>query len=238
MENLTQRFQDAVQQFWTGRNDALQKQIDAGKVDAGSRGAVTAGMHLGPVEALIVDLLEDAGLNRLDVNTQVGLELPGFFRPEKRWDLLVVSQGQLITAIEFKSQVGSVGNNFNNRSEECIGNATDIWTAYREGLLGQSRPFVGYFFLLEDSDTNRRPVRVKNTTFPTDKVFTSTSYSERYEILCRRLVLERLYDATCLTLATKSDQTEISHPSPEVGIESFADQLQWHVKGVLRRMAK
>ena len=66
----------------------------------------------------------------------------------------MVSDGQLVTAMEFKSQVGpSFGNNFNNRSEEAIGSATDIWVAYREGRFGKTpTPFLGYFFLLEDCD--------------------------------------------------------------------------------------
>ena len=48
-------------------------------------------------------------------------------------------------AVEFKSQVGpSFGNNFNNRTEEAIGNAEDIWTAYREGRFGRHRaPLLG-----------------------------------------------------------------------------------------------
>lgn len=65
------------------------------------------------------------------------LELPGYFRPNKKWDLLVVDKNELVIAIEFKSQVGpSFGNNFNNRTEEAMGTALDIWTAYREGVFG------------------------------------------------------------------------------------------------------
>jgi hypothetical protein len=68
-------------------------------------------------------------------------ELPGFFRPTKDWDMLVVHEGHLIAAVEFKSQRGpSFGNNFNNRTEEAIGNATDLWTAFREGAYGKGRP--------------------------------------------------------------------------------------------------
>ena len=51
--------------------------------------------------------------------------------------MLVIDRDQLIAALEFKSQVGpSFGNNFNNRTEEAIGTAHDLWTAYREGALG------------------------------------------------------------------------------------------------------
>jgi hypothetical protein len=46
--------------------------------------------------------------------------------------------------MEFKSQIGpSFGNNFNNRTEEALGSATDIWAAYREGAFKpSSRPFA------------------------------------------------------------------------------------------------
>lgn len=232
MENLSDRFREAVQAFWTGREDALQRQIAAGTVDAGSRGAVTAGGHMGAIEALVVDLLAEAGLDRAEVKTKVGLELPGYYRPEKRWDLLVVSSEQLVAAIEFKSQVGSFGNNYNNRVEEAVGNATDIWTAFRDGRLGTLRPFLGYFFLLEDNPEVHSPKANKEPYFEIDPIFKGASYAHRYAILCKRLVLERLYDATCLTLATKSTNTEITFPLAEAGFERFAAQLQGHARGL------
>ena len=85
------------------------------------------------------------------------LTLPGYFRPTKIWDLLILRRGRLVAAIELKSQVGpSFSNNFNNRTEEAIGTAVDLWTAYREGAFGeQSRPFLGWLILLEDTQASR-----------------------------------------------------------------------------------
>src|SRR5579884_3387733 len=78
--------------------------------------------------------------------------LPGFYRATKSWDLVVVANESLVAALELKSQVGSFGNNFNNRTEEAVGTAADIWTAFREGAFGTSpAPWLGYLFLLEDS---------------------------------------------------------------------------------------
>lgn len=106
---------------------------------------------MGALETLLTDILLDAGLNQTYIKARTALELPGYYRPEKKWDLLVVADGRLVAAIEFKSQVGpSFGNNFNNRTEEAIGNAEDIWTAYREGRFGKgSPPFLGYFSCLK-----------------------------------------------------------------------------------------
>ena len=86
----------------------------------------------------------------------------------------------------------SFGNNFNNRSEEAIGSAADIWVGYREGRVGKTpTPFLGYPFLLEDCAKVKTPVRNKEPYFKVDPAFDKASYCKRYELPCRRLVLER-----------------------------------------------
>jgi Restriction endonuclease XhoI len=228
MVNIDQRFRQAVQRFWTARDEQQKKQEERGTIDAGTRGAVTGGTQMGALEVLVVDILTAVGRKHLDIHTRTALELPGYYRPQKKWDLLVAADGQLVTAIEFKSQVGpSFGNNFNNRTEEAIGSATDIWTAYREGLLGTApRPFLGYFFLLEDCRQVHVPVKSYEPYFPVDPLFKAASYSKRYELLCRRLVLERLYDAACLTLSTNEPATTISHPAEDLTFRRFVAALQ------------
>lgn len=189
--NIEKRLQGAVQSYWDARAKNKEKQIEGGKIDAGTRGEVTGGSQMGAMEVLVADILCDAGLKKLDIKTRTSLELPGYYRSEKKWDLIVVSEGQLVTAMEFKSQSGpSFGNNFNNRSEEAIGSATDIWVAYRESRFGKTpAPFLGYFFLLEDCPKVKTPVRNKEPYFKVDPAFDKASYSRRYELLCRRLVL-------------------------------------------------
>ena len=240
MENLQERFQEAVQSFWDARARQQQKQVEGGRIDAGTRGAVTGGSQMDALEVLIVDLLEEAGLDRLDAKIGTGLELPGYYRPEKKWDLLVVSNGQLVTALEFKSHVGpSFGNNFNNRVEEALGNSTDVWTAFREQRLGLIRPLIGYFLLLEDTERVHAPVRVAERYFPVDPVFHAASYAQRYATFCQRLVLERNYDCVCLTLATQVTSTVVSHPSSELGFHQFAAVIQGHAQArLLQRTAE
>jgi hypothetical protein len=229
---LDQRFQQAVQAFWDARDRQQQKQVEAGKIDAGSRGAVTGGTQMGALEILLTDVLLEAGLARSDIRARTALELPGYYRPEKKWDLLVVADNRLLLAVEFKSQVGpSFGNNFNNRTEEAIGNAEDIWTAYREGRFGKHPPpFLGYFFLLEDCARVHAPVANAEPYFEVDAVFKDASYAKRYEVLCHRLVLERKYTAACLTLAAKESPTRVSHPSDTLGFRQFAAAVNAHAQ--------
>ena len=229
--DIDARFNDAIQHYWSARQKQQEKQVEGGKIDAGTRGAVTGGTQMGALEVLVADILLEAGLDQIDIKTRTALELPGYYRPEKKWDLIVVSRKQLVCVMEFKSQVGpSFGNNFNNRSEEAIGSAADIWRAYREGRFGNSpEPLLGYFFLLEDCPAVRRPVGVKEPYFKVDPEFNGASYSKRYELLCRRLVLDRLYKTACLTLATNEPDSKINHPADDLTFQRFVASLRGHV---------
>lgn len=233
--DFDKRLQQAVQSYWDARAKNKEKHIEGGKIDAGTRGEVTGGTQMGAMEVLVADILCEAGLNKLDVKTRTALELPGYYRSEKKWDLIVVSEGRLVAAMEFKSQVGpSFGNNLNNRSEEAIGSATDIWVAYREGRFGASpAPFLGYFFLLEDCDRVKTPVRNREPYFKVDPVFDKASYSKRYEVLCRRLILERVYSAACFVMATNSRKTQVTHPAADLTFKRFAAALRGHIAAFL-----
>lgn len=233
---FNERFYEAVQSFWDVRASQMRKQQESGRVDAGTRGAVTGGAQMDRMTALLVDVVEEAGLTGPAIHTNTSLELPGFYRAEKRWDLLVVSEGELIAALELKSQVGpSFGNNFNNRSEEAIGSATCLWTGYREGRFGrQPRPFLGYLFLLEDCARVHSPVKVKQPHFLVDPEFVDASYAVRYELLCRRLVRERLYDGACFAIATNENPTRVAHPADDLAFKGFVIGLQERVRSFLR----
>ena len=151
--DLEQRVGEAIKLFWLTRQKQNKNQgAKTGQKDAGLRAAVTGGKHLDGFTTICRELLTEAGVPEAHVCWQQKREIPGFFRAEKSWDLVVVADGQLLALIEFKAQVGpSFGNNVNNRAEEAIGNATDLWAAYREGAFKPSaRPWLGYVFILED----------------------------------------------------------------------------------------
>jgi len=189
---------EAVKAFWGNREAARQKQIESGKTDQGERAGVTAGKNMDGFLALMKEIVQRNGLVDAEICLQRQLlTLPGYFRPTKLWDMLVMSNGRLVAAMELKSQVGpSFGNNFNNRTEEAIGTAVDLRPAYREGAFGESpRPFVGWLMLVEDCSDSRTPVRDKSPHFSVFQDFNNASYVDRYNILCRKLVQEQLYTA-------------------------------------------
>jgi type II restriction enzyme len=225
---------EAIKAFWGNREAAQQKQVESGKADQGERGKVTAGKNMDGFLALVKDIVYQNGLDSacIFVNRSV-LTLPGYFRPTKLWDMLVMNKGRLIAAIELKSQVGpSFGNNFNNRTEEAIGTAKDFWIAYREKAFGESvDPFVGWLILLEDCEKSRTPVRESSHNFPIFPDFKNISYAQRYEILCRKLVQERLYTSAAFLRSPRTavDTGEFSELSEMTSLKTFIITLAAHI---------
>jgi hypothetical protein len=152
--------------------------------------------------------------------------------------LLIVYKKMLIAVVETKSHVGSFGNNVNNRAEEAVGNAADFWAAYREGAFRPSaKPWLGYFTLLEECPESTREIRLRQPHFPVFTEFQRASYAKRYEILLRKMVRDRLYDATCLLLSPREGglrEGECREPDVEIGFRNFIASLLGHATAIVR----
>jgi hypothetical protein len=234
LADYERKTREAIQAFWGNRELARQKQIEAGRADAGERGGVTAGKNMDGFVSLVIDLVRANGLDHAQICRERSVvTLPGYFRPTKLWDLLVLNEGRLIAALEFKSQVGpSFGNNFNNRTEEAIGTAHDLWTAYREGAFGkQPRPFVGWMILVEDAPESRRPVTDRSPHFPVFKEFQGASYLHRYDILCQRLMQEQLYSAASVIASPRTAASDGKYVDMHemTGLKTFVTSLAGHI---------
>jgi hypothetical protein len=242
LANYKQLAGDAVKAFWGNRIAARDKQIESGNMDQGERAGVTGGKNMDGFMVLLLELIRANGLDHAEIHQKRAvLTLPGYFRPTKLWDLLVIYKGELIAAIELKSQVGpSFGNNFNNRTEEAIGTAHDLWTAYREDAFGkQARPFIGWLMLVEDEPKSRSPVRDASPHFPVFKEFQGASYLKRYDVLCQRLVLEQLYTATALITSPRSarDSGEFGQMSDLTSLKTFVATFAGHLAATAARLA-
>ncbi len=241
MPDYQKELAEAVKHFWQTRTRQAAKQgVTSGIKDYGNRAAITGGGHMDGFWKLIHAVLVQGGIPPRSLYTTAQRELPGYFRSQKQWDLIVMLEGQLVAAIEVKSQVGSFGNNFNNRTEEAIGNATDLWTAYRKGAFGASspRPWLGYIMLLEDSQRSQMPVAVQEPHFKVFKEFSGASYVKRYELLLLRLIEERLYDSACLLLSPQRQgmRGDYSEPCPKLTFDRFMTALSSHAATSLKQI--
>jgi len=223
----------AVAHYWQTRVTQQKKQEKGGKADQGFRSAVTGGAQMDGFIDLLTEVVTNTGISKKYIFRKKAVEVPGFFRPTKEWDLLIVREQTLIAAVEVKSQVGpSFGNNFNNRTEEAIGSALDLWTAFREkAYLNSPQPFLGYLFILEDCIASNRPVSVQEPHVKVFPEFVGASYMHRYELFCRKLVLERHYTAAAFISSSSVDGINgvYKTPADDLSMERFAKILAAHV---------
>ena len=231
--DLPVRIEQAVSKYWATRAQQGDRQRQSGRADQGLRSAVTGGAQMDGFIDLFTWLIAEVGISERYIFRGKNVELPGFFRPTKEWDLLVVRENMLLVAIEAKSQVGpSFGNNFNNRIEEAMGSALDLWTAYREhAYLASPQPFLGYLFMLEDCGASRNPVKVREPHFKVFPEFVGASYCRRYELFCRKLVLERHYSATAFITSDAENGASGAYATPagDLSLERFARVLVGHL---------
>lgn len=225
------RVQQAVEDFWKVRAGAGAAQRLKGNSDAGTRGDVTAGKHLHAFASMIGEVIGAAGFTPSEIRSGRGQDVPGYFRSQKNWDLVVIRENRLCAAIEFKSQVGSFGNNINNRSEEALGSSTDFWVSFREGALGKHRPWLGYFMVVQDHPKARKPIRNSRSPLAIRPEFIGSSYLTRYSLLCERMVLEGQYSAAALLAAPKESPGEFSEPSDALRAIDFMRSLFGHLIG-------
>jgi hypothetical protein len=204
LSEYKQKVLGAISFFWTKREAQLASKSG---VDTGNRGAVTGGKQLDGFINLFIEVAIENGIPSNWIYTRKSI-LPGYFRPTKNWDVLIISdEKELVAVIELKSHVGSLGNNFNNRTEEVLGSAVDLWTAYREKVFSdQAAPWVGYLIIVEDSKKSNTPVRISSPHFAVRKEFNDTSYADRYDLLCKKLMRERHYSYASLLLTKNASE--------------------------------
>ena len=150
---MSNMINNAIRNFWNVRSGGQ-----------GVLGGKTLDGFIDVIRAVIIN----SGIPDVEVHTgKQTSQLPGYFRPHKSWDVVAVSRGRLVAAIELKSQVGSIGNNFNNRTEEVLGSGTDLHTAIEEGAFGyDAEIFTGYLILVEDSAASRSLPIINMNYFP------------------------------------------------------------------------
>lgn len=215
-------FNDALRSYWDVRD--AQSLTGTGE---GSGAAVRGGRHFDALQLLVASVFLDAGFGPGQLFTGRNATLPGYFRPTKDWDLIVVDGRTLVAAFELKSLAGpSFGNNFNNRTEEAIGNATDLWRAAGHGSLGAVKPWLGYFFLIEDAEASRRPVSNRVRSGEIAAELHGLSYQERAKNLCRRLKSENLYDAVCFAASSRNPADAPCDPIPDLSWDAFVAAIE------------
>ncbi|MCI6231843.1 MAG: PaeR7I family type II restriction endonuclease [Selenomonas sp.] len=212
---------------------AAQVQESRGGYDIGRRSAVTAGKHFDPLSEYISKELQTYGVASESIFWNEKLNIPGWFRASKQWDMLAFHQEDMIAAIEFKSIGSSYGNNINNRVEEALGSAYDTHHAVKYNLYrseGKIPPMFAYLLVARKESASTRIVRPREMVhFPADKEFMDTSYLDRCRIFCDRLLQERVYDAVWLVYVDVEHE-DVEEPLASLSYEQFMHRIKSQVE--------
>jgi len=212
LPDYTEDVAAAVAEYWDVRSAQASDSQGRGVSDVGLRSEVTGGRHLDALQALLVKVFVDAGIpaSMMDVKRR---PIPGYFRHDKSWDLVLMVADRVVGIIELKSMAGDKpGKNFNNRT----------WTAVERGIINTPlRPWLGYFMLIEDNAAFHSVVKANRPVWAPDPAFADATYAQRYEIFFDRMVRERLLDAACLVLGSKVTGSP-SFPNQAMSFQSFA----------------
>lgn len=224
-------FELAIAAYWQAKDKQLAAAEEIRSTAEGSAKAVRGGGQFNPIVNLISRFFTDAGYPLGSIGVKRGqVTLPSHFRPTKQWDLVVVHKGILVAAIEMKALGGpSFGNNYNNRVEEALGSSIDLQTANREGLVGPEKPWLGYFFLMNDEEGSRRTVNPQKGPFPTEDTWQGRSYQERFEVTGTRLLAEGFYDAVCYLISSPSNPGP-QEPVPQLDWQHFCAAIKARIE--------
>ncbi|MCP3937369.1 MAG: hypothetical protein GY708_18605 [Actinomycetia bacterium] len=125
----------AVGDYWSVRKSQAERSRDSGVLNTGIRAEVTGGRHLDALQELVVSVFVDAGIpaHLIDVKKR---PIAGYFRRDKSWDVVVMVADRVVGIIELKSMAGnSPGQNYNNRTDEALGQAVDVWKAVEREII-------------------------------------------------------------------------------------------------------
>jgi Restriction endonuclease XhoI len=201
--------QAAVSLFWTTRADQMAALADGGVAG----GAARAAGHMNGIRDLVKSIFIDSGMPEDSIVYEPFL--PGFYRARKRWDMAVKYKGALVAGLEFKSQVGSVGKNINNRFEEALGSGTDTWAAQTKlAAYGEVPPWLGYVFVLREDEETECPDRPTGALFPADPAFSGMSYNQRYQEMLKRFIGDNIYQAGWFITTKTDDAGQVSYAEP------------------------
>jgi len=218
----------AVRAYWQTKDKQRDAALAIASTAEGTAKAVRGGGHFNPVVNLIGRFFTDAGYPVESIRAgRKGSTLPGFYRPSKAWDLVVVHRSVLVAAIELKALGGpSFGNNFNNRVEEALGNAVDLSRANLAKLCGEESPWTGYFFIMEDHVGSEQPIsRPQEGVFPAEPAWYDASYQDRFSVTGKRFLDEGLYDAVCYLVSSPEAPRPVQ-PSRHLDWRHFSAAIQ------------
>ncbi|GAA3220442.1 PaeR7I family type II restriction endonuclease [Oerskovia jenensis] len=229
---------DLLTNFWLEKDHAVQRNLAGGREGHGAQ--ARDARHMQSIAAFVRGMFVQAGLDDEDVF--VDRAIPGFYRRSKNWDVVATYKGHLVGVVELKSQVGSEGNNGNNRIEEALGSAFDAATAQDLNRAFGVLPIWTAFCVVFGSDPlSAKPVRTRGRPlFDTDPIFDGMTYGRQWEIAVERFVQTGAYDAGWMvhTWLDYEKNPGYREPVPTATVETLWIEVEARVQFAQQALAR
>ncbi|TFC01619.1 hypothetical protein E3O42_09600 [Cryobacterium adonitolivorans] len=223
--------------FWREKDEAVERHRIAGR-EGGAQ--ARDARHMVRLAGFVRQMFISAGL--ADDEVHVDRAIPGYYRRSKNWDVVAMHKGHLVGVVELKSQVGSEGNNGNNRIEEALGNSFDARAAQELNHSFGALPVWNAFCVVFGSDPSlSRPVRTRGTPlFRTDPIFDGMTYGDQWAIAVERFVLTGAYSAGWMAVTWVDQEGFVNYdePVPAATAETLLIQIEARVRFAKRALAR
>lgn len=216
--------------FWREKGAAVQRYRDAGQEGYGAQ--ARDARHMQSLATFVRQMFVDAGLDESEVF--VDRAIPGYYRRSKNWDVVATHKGHLVGVVELKSQVGSEGNNGNNRIEEALGNSFDARVAQEEnGAFGALSVWKAFCVVFGSDPSLARRIGMRGAPlFPIDPAFGDMTYGSQWAIAVERFVQTGAYDAGWMAVTWTDDDGYVDYeePVPSATVATLWNEIESRVR--------
>lgn len=223
---MTESVRDAARTYWVKRrrnSEAGNYPGSAGRANAYvSVGSARSGEQL--IEAL-ADALTERSVDRDWIQIGRDAMLPGAYGVGRSaWDLVAVRDEVPLAAVAFKAMGGTgMGKNINNRVQELTSIAFDVRRQYYGQELSRIRPYLGLFFILEESELMHKPVNRSAEAYRT--LGDWETYEERLGATFKQFRSDGLYDGIAYCTSSIGDNPSLEEPYAQLSIDGFINSL-------------
>ncbi|MGW3060777.1 protein kinase domain-containing protein [Streptomyces goshikiensis] len=216
---MAEPVKEAARFYWAARERRMQAATRGGTT-ANELSAVRASSKFDVLAQALSEAFVARGIDPSWIRIGRAAEFPGSYGlGRSAWNLTIFKDDIPLAAVTITSLGGpSYGNNFNNRIQELTSNAFAVRQHNGQGV-ERFRPYLGIFFLLEESLGANAPLRVPPRT----------SYKERLGETFAQFHSDGLYDGVAYMSVSKGEDPSFEEPRPDMSVEGFIDGLSTRV---------
>ncbi|MFB7275422.1 serine/threonine-protein kinase [Streptomyces sp. NPDC056244] len=221
---MAEALKEASRNFWAERRHV--ERLKAPGSDSNMARASAVLRRWDHLAQAMVDALVERGVDRSWIQVGRDAQLPSAYGlGGSAWDLVVRKDGIPLAAASFTQLGGQPGsmNNLNNRIQDL----TSVAYSVRQHDDHDFQPYLGLFFILEESDRVNTPTRRRGEN---GAAYSGPSHKQRLAETFAQFHSDGLYDAIAYVSSTNEENPSLYEPRSDMSIEGF---IEGFVNGVL-----